>query len=1004
MKNQMLNNRRIFLFILTLFFLTQNLLSQGWENFDNSNATASYQDGSFIGNDNILWNYIASRDENGDANNSGIDGKALMLRRASDDSKVYAENIPNGIGDFSVKLYKGFTTGSNRRVELFINGISYGQSEGFNDFEEHIFQVDNINIEGEFTLEIRNIASSQVIVDDIIWTPFNNTELPPEITNVEQIPGISNVTPDDSVTVNATITAVNGVQFSELYWGLTPEDLPNTIEMIQLDGDVYTTEFDIPAQNDGATVFYQIIAWDFEDNSNITEKFQYMVVEPQWLDLPYFNDFRNEDDWDAALDLNFEFNGVNLESAGGGYLKISLNGSILTPSIDFEQNQFILTYFDLATWGGLRNQQLTIFVSDDNGDTYIPLKTFDVDFPNATYGTFAQYIDVSQFEGRTGRIKYEMTGGNASIRFRDLNIQVFQGFVYDDEWFPSNPNQNATPADDVFVLNGIARLTENIEIKNLFIENESVLYIDKILKIHGDKILVDGDLIFSSTEASDGELDSIDPETHIRGDITVERFFHKKRAYRMISSSITTSASIRENWQEGVNNQSTDPQQNQNPNPGYGTHITGDENGENGFDASIQGEPSLFENNVLTQEFIPLDNTDVNTINSADPYLIFIRGDRGIDLNDNSSVSETTLRTKGKMVVGNQTKTFPTMNSGEFGMFGNPYQSAIDIKELFTFDSEKVNINHYYVHDPNLGDFGAFVAINLADGSNFFESTANQFLQPGQAAQFVTVDYGGPALYFQEHHKTPGNHSSTNRSNQNYLGNNNIILQLLTRESFENNGSVHDAISIDFDVFYNNDLTHSDVIKPFNFFENLAVDHNGVYLIKEEREMPVTGDEFRLFITGYQHREYVIKMKMNGFEDAVISLIDNFTGENTLFVTGETFYSFEIDPNEPQSTSSDRFLIRIDHYLEISKNDFINLTVYPNPIENNKFNIGGLRNISEDIGLVIRDVGGRKIMSKKIKPSSSEEGIRLPFSLQSGLYFIEISVGEMQQTFKIINN
>src|SRR5690554_7443158 len=72
---------------LALFlFLTLAItigFAQGLENFDNSNATASYKTDSFVGNDEITWNYVASRDENGDANGSGINGKALMLDRKS---------------------------------------------------------------------------------------------------------------------------------------------------------------------------------------------------------------------------------------------------------------------------------------------------------------------------------------------------------------------------------------------------------------------------------------------------------------------------------------------------------------------------------------------------------------------------------------------------------------------------------------------------------------------------------------------------------------------------------------------------------------------------------------------------------------------------------------------------------------------------------------------------------------------------------------------------------
>lgn len=148
------------------------------EDFSNSKATSGYADGSFLGNNSILWTYTAARDENGDANNSGINGKALMLRRVSDNSKVVSSVINSGIANFSVKLYKGFTGGGPRQVELFINSISIGVSPIFDDFFEHFFTVNNINIAGNIVIELRNITAGQIIIDDLQWTCFTGTPEP----------------------------------------------------------------------------------------------------------------------------------------------------------------------------------------------------------------------------------------------------------------------------------------------------------------------------------------------------------------------------------------------------------------------------------------------------------------------------------------------------------------------------------------------------------------------------------------------------------------------------------------------------------------------------------------------------------------------------------------------------------------------------------------------------------------------------------------------------------
>jgi len=161
------------LYILTLALLVSVFsFGQGSEDFTNSTATPSYGDGDFVGNNGVTWTFIASRDGNGDANDSGISLPALMLRKVDHESKVTSSAVAGGIADFSVKLYKGFTGGGDRQVELFVNGISYGVSEGFDDFDEHLFEVSGINVGGDVTIELRNIAAKQVIVDDITWTAF----------------------------------------------------------------------------------------------------------------------------------------------------------------------------------------------------------------------------------------------------------------------------------------------------------------------------------------------------------------------------------------------------------------------------------------------------------------------------------------------------------------------------------------------------------------------------------------------------------------------------------------------------------------------------------------------------------------------------------------------------------------------------------------------------------------------------------------------------------------
>ena len=145
----------------------------GFEDFTNSNAINSFTDGSFVGNSSITWTYKQSSDGRGDANNSGISLPALTLNYGDPNSprKITSSTISGGLGDFSIKLYKGKQSSGNRQVELFVNGVSKGTSTIFDDYNEHIFTVSGINISGDIVIEISNIYKP-IIIDDISWTGY----------------------------------------------------------------------------------------------------------------------------------------------------------------------------------------------------------------------------------------------------------------------------------------------------------------------------------------------------------------------------------------------------------------------------------------------------------------------------------------------------------------------------------------------------------------------------------------------------------------------------------------------------------------------------------------------------------------------------------------------------------------------------------------------------------------------------------------------------------------
>lgn len=160
--------------LLLSLFIVSFAFGQGMEDFDNLGLQSThYEDGSFVGNNGVVWNFIHVRNE-GDF---PIDGAGIMFRRADEPSSLSA-TIQGGIANFSVDTRKAFTGNSERRLTLLINNDVIAEfTHQFGEGEDDTvvpFEVENIDVSGEFTLEIRvggaDLGNRQIILDNLTWT------------------------------------------------------------------------------------------------------------------------------------------------------------------------------------------------------------------------------------------------------------------------------------------------------------------------------------------------------------------------------------------------------------------------------------------------------------------------------------------------------------------------------------------------------------------------------------------------------------------------------------------------------------------------------------------------------------------------------------------------------------------------------------------------------------------------------------------------------------------
>lgn len=318
----------------------------------------------------------------------------------------------------------------------------------------------NVRLRFQITYTTAPTSTSRLYIDDVVVysnsTPSSDPTLSATPSTLSGFTYIESEGPSASQSFEVSGLNMDGsedvtlsVSGTDFEISLNGTDFSNLVTLVDFDGSVTEVfarlKSGLAINTYNATV--SISGYGADDASvNLSGE---VTGAPEPFGLPYFNGFRNAEDIDEAEGFGFEFNGTELQTGAGGYVRMSLNSSIVSPSIDFSDYEGILVSFDATTFGGNSGQQLTVSVSENNGTDYTALGTFDV--PSA-YATFTQAIDVSGLSG-LGKIKFEMTGGGNQTRFRDLNLGLAVLWTNNNVW--SN-GTGPTLADDVVILGDLS--------------------------------------------------------------------------------------------------------------------------------------------------------------------------------------------------------------------------------------------------------------------------------------------------------------------------------------------------------------------------------------------------------------------------------------------------------------------------------------------------------------------------------------------------------------------
>ena len=480
--------------------------------------------------------------------------------------------------------------------------------------------------------------------------------------------------------------------------------------------------------------------------------------------------------------------------------------------------------------------------------------------------------------------------------------------------------------------------------------------------------------------------------------IVIERYIPAKRAYRLLSSPVTTSTTIKYNWQENQNNTSTSYANNSNTAAGYGTHIAGSTTGANGFDATLSGAASLFVFGNTAQTWSAITNTTAtNALTAGAPFRLMVRGDRSIDMSTNTPTPTiTTLRTSGTLKIGSYTNTNISSSANGYNFIGNPYQSAVDMSGVLT-SSSNLNSNFYYVWDPKIGGAngrGAYVTYTFAGNTNSVVGSAvNQYLQPMQACFVKTLDNGAASITFNESDKyvaTNENVYKTQAAKTNKTTTS-LRLTLYEKEAFTNLQTPADGALLLFNDNYSNTVDSNDANKMSNLDETISVFVDNTKLSIGSFQHPQESTVFPIIIDQYRYTNYTLVAKLDNYSGLIPYIHDKFSQTYTE-VNSSVNYTFSVDASNVQSSSNNRFEVVYKTGSSLGIPDFTteSVSLYPNPSTNNGFNLQ-LPLEANNVNIKIYNILGQEIAVKLNDINSNTIHCETASSLSPGLYQVVIT-------------
>ena len=518
----------------------------------------------------------------------------------------------------------------------------------------------------------------------------------------------------------------------------------------------------------------------------------------------------------------------------------------------------------------------------------------------------------------------------------------------------------------------------------------------------------------------------------IIGNVTTERFIRGRRAWRFLNMPFYSSGeTLHSSWQENQQNTDLDYSHNQNNIPGFGTHITGNNDMSKGYDYNTTSNSSLKTWDIASQSWTTATPSTLTTnVTDHTGYCVFVRGSRIVDLAlaNNAPTDNTVLRSKGQLFergVDLNTVTSkitdPAAINGKWVLFGNPFAATINVMDvLANSNSTGIDKTQFSVWDPKLAgssNAGAYVTYSDGiwapdDGDNTNGSYSSGDLPLVQSGQAFMVEATGsnPQLEFKQANKVTSTQLDVFGIKARKIIPV-IYTNLMTAQDATGALEMVDGVASGFGKDYAANDSHN-AGKLWNFGENIVLARNGKSMSIEIRPIPTESDTlfYNLYLRQQPYALKIFTKNPVGNLPARAWLIDKYLNKQIDVNLSDTLmYSFT--PSSDTNSYRNRFMLvfkRTDSKAPAARGiDSIknneSIYVYPNPVIGKKVMVKFNNLIKGNYAIVLSDMRGRQIKNYKVQHAGTNTTYEfmLGASLTSGNYSLTVYNEDTKKTFKV---